>query len=100
MHVRRVALIFDDRPRPDTTGIYCRAALGEIAEVEYFRPDQLNEIRPGHFDLHLAIDDGFDWPIPDALRPMAYWAIDTHMDFDRRLVRAGKVELTLAAQRD
>ena len=27
MDIRRVALIFDDRPRPETTGVYCRRAL-------------------------------------------------------------------------
>ena len=27
MEIRRVALIYDDRDRPETTGVYCRALL-------------------------------------------------------------------------
>jgi hypothetical protein len=38
MAIRRVAVVFDNRARPDTTGIYCRRALGTLVEVEHFLP--------------------------------------------------------------
>ena len=41
MAIRRVALIYDDRARPETTGVYCRRALERLVEVEHFRPDEL-----------------------------------------------------------
>src|SRR5437667_99589 len=48
MRLRRVALIFDDRRRPDTTGVYVRRALAELVEVVHFPPDQAHLI-PAHF---------------------------------------------------
>src|SRR5262249_54713487 len=45
------------------------------------------------------VDDGIDLPLPAALRPLAWWAIDTHVDFDRCLAQALGADLTFAAQR-
>lgn len=33
MSIHRVALIFDDRARPETTGVYCRRALERLVDV-------------------------------------------------------------------
>ena len=33
MAIRRVAVIYDDRARPDTTGVYCRRALEALVET-------------------------------------------------------------------
>ena len=33
MEIRRVAVIYDDRERPETTGVYCRRALESLVEV-------------------------------------------------------------------
>ena len=44
--VMRIALLFDSALRPETTGVYCRRALGEIAEVEHYTVDELATIDP------------------------------------------------------
>ena len=41
METRRVAVIYDDRDRPETAGVYCRRALEGLVDVTHFRPDQL-----------------------------------------------------------
>lgn len=53
MDVRRVALVFDDEVRPDTTGVYCRRALAGLADVRHVRPADLGRLPRGAFDLHL-----------------------------------------------
>ena len=55
MRIERVALIYDDRPRPETTGFYCLRALQELVQVEHVLPDQLETVGPGDFDLYLSI---------------------------------------------
>jgi GT2 family glycosyltransferase/tetratricopeptide (TPR) repeat protein len=100
MSIKRVALIFDNAARPDTTGTYCRRALGRICGVEHFLPTELGRLRQEKFDLYLAIDDGLNYTIPSDLRPLAYWAIDTHLDFERELRRAKQADFVFAAQRD
>ncbi|QDT76779.1 SPBc2 prophage-derived glycosyltransferase SunS [Gimesia maris] len=104
--MQRVAVIFDNTLRPETTGTYCRRALGElvqagkIATVEHFLPTELAHVSQDQFDLFLYIDDGLDWSIPDHLRPAAWWAIDTHLNFERCLQKAVQADFTFAAQRD
>jgi pentatricopeptide repeat protein len=100
MSIQRVALIFDNAARPDTTGTYCRRALGRICDVEHLVPTELGRLRREKFDLYLAIDDGLNYTIPSDLRPLAYWAIDTHLDFERELRRAREADVVFAAQRD
>jgi glycosyltransferase involved in cell wall biosynthesis/2-polyprenyl-3-methyl-5-hydroxy-6-metoxy-1,4-benzoquinol methylase len=99
-HRPRVALIFDDERRPETTGVYCRRALERLAEVEFFRPHQLDSIPRGKFDLFLNIDDGLRYRLPDDLRPSAWWCIDTHIDYAWSLEKARDFDLVFAAQRD
>ena len=36
MGIRRVALIFDHKARPETTGVYCHRALGPLVAVEHY----------------------------------------------------------------
>lgn len=100
MTIRRVALIFDDRLRPETTGVYCRRALGELVEVQHFHPEEIDAIPRTGFDLYLVIDDGRQYLLPPELRPRACWAIDTHMDFKWNLRRAREFDFVFAAQRD
>ena len=88
MEIRRVALIYDDRPRPETTGFCCRRALDSLVEVMPFRPDDLATISRGGFDLYLNVDDGLDYGVPPDLRPCAWWAIDTHVGFARCFEKA------------
>ena len=100
MTIKRVALIFDNQARPETTGFYCRRALGNFVEVEHFLPEEVSEIPPGKFDLFLNIDDGFQYHLPDHLRPAACWVIDTHMNFEWCLEKAAHYDYVFAAQRD
>jgi GT2 family glycosyltransferase/2-polyprenyl-3-methyl-5-hydroxy-6-metoxy-1,4-benzoquinol methylase len=95
-----VAIVFDNALRPETTGTYCRRALGQLAELEHFLPADLEQIDPTAFDAFLFIDDGSFYPIPERLRPRAWWAIDTHLDFDRCQRRAAECDVVFAAQRD
>ena len=98
--IRKVALVFDDQTRPETTGTYCRRALEKLAEVRFFHPSQLAEVPRAGFDLYLYIDDGMRYLWPADLRPAAWWAIDTHMDFAWCLEKAKGFDLVFAAQRD
>jgi spore maturation protein CgeB len=52
------------------------------------------------FDLFLRVDDGLDYRVPDDLRPIAWWAIDTHLNFESCLARAKDFDFVFAAQRD
>ncbi len=102
--MKRIAVIFDNRPRPETTGLYCRRALGELVssgqleEVEHFLPDECDAIPANYFDLFLFVDDGLIQQIPDYLKPAAWWAIDTHLDYERALFLAQQADWTFAAQ--
>jgi FkbM family methyltransferase len=98
--MRRVAVIFDTEARPDTTGVYCRRALAKLAEVEHFLPTELSRIPRQGFDLYLNVDDGLRYRLPADLRPCAWWAIDTHLDFDWYLAKAPDFDYVFAAQRD
>src|ERR1700730_11819309 len=100
MSIGRVAIIFDDQVRPDTTGVYCRRALEGLVELSHFRPNQLSQSRLRGFDLYLNIDDGLEYYLPDGLRPCAWWAIDTHLNLEWCLKRAKGFDFVFAAQRD
>ena len=58
---------------------------GELVEVVHFQPEQRDQIPTTGFDLYVSIDDDTDHRLPASLRPLAYWAIDTHRDFAARL---------------
>jgi 2-polyprenyl-3-methyl-5-hydroxy-6-metoxy-1,4-benzoquinol methylase len=94
---RRVALIYDDTARPETTGTYCLRALRGLAEVEHFLPGRADRI-PRGFDLYLEVDDGLEHRLPAGLRPCAWWAIDTHLRPDWCLAKAPDFDLVFAAQ--
>ena len=100
MSIKRVAIIFDDRTRPETTGVYCRRALENLVDVEHFLPSQLPEVPRNGFDAYVNVDDGLRYRWPDELRPSVYWAIDTHLDFDWQLAKSAAFELVFAAQKD
>ncbi len=100
MGIHRVALIYDTTLRPETAGVYCRRALSRMAEVEHFQPHDLERIPREGFDLYLNIDDGLGYHLPDDCRPSAFWAIDTHLNFDRCREKAPRFDVVFAAQRD
>src|SRR5262245_44665524 len=104
----RIALLFDNSLRPETTGVYCRRALtdlviaGRIAEVEHFLPQDIPRLtkEASRWDLITAVDDGLNYNLPATKTPVAYWAIDTHLDFDRSLRRARQATWTFTAQKN
>ena len=100
MSIRRVAIIYDNQTRPETTGEYCRRALQGMVEVEHFLPGQMERIPREGVDLYLNIDDGHRYQLPPELHPCAWWAIDTHMDFDWCLAKSHDFDCIFAAQRD
>jgi GT2 family glycosyltransferase/tetratricopeptide (TPR) repeat protein/SAM-dependent methyltransferase len=100
MTVRKVAIVFDNQVRPETTGLYCRRALGSLVEVVHFLAADLARIPRAGFDLYLNVDDGLRYHLPPELKPSAFWAIDTHMDFHWCLEKARGFDHVFAAQRD
>lgn len=102
--MKRIAIIFDNCARPETTGLYCRRALGDMVqagqliEVEHFLPEECFEISADRFDLFLFVDDGLLRNIPEHLKPAAWWAIDTHLDYERALSIARQADWSFAAQ--
>jgi hypothetical protein len=96
----RVAVIYDHLARPETTGVYCLRALAKLAQVEQFHPSRMADICRSGYDLYLFVCDGFAYPLSDDLRPQAYWAIDTHIDFDRERGRAAGADFVFAAQKN
>ncbi|HTU23475.1 MAG TPA: glycosyltransferase [Gemmataceae bacterium] len=96
----RIALIFDNLIRPDTTGGYCLRALQGLAEVQHFLPDDLDRVPRSGFDLYLVIDDGLRWFWPADFHPCAWWAIDTHLDPDWYRTRGRSFDFLFAAQKD
>ena len=76
----KVALIFDAL-RPDTTGTYFARAFNQVGVAfDHFPLKQLESI-PSGYDWHLRIDHGDDYEVrwPDRLRPVSFYAIDTHL---------------------
>jgi DUF based on E. rectale Gene description (DUF3880)/Glycosyl transferases group 1 len=100
MPIFRVAVVFDNRSRPETTGGYCLRALQKLAQAQHFARYDRQQLLTSEFDLYLRIDDGMDAALPADLHPSAFWAIDTHLNFDRCLAQARTCDLTFAAQRD
>src|SRR5437870_6299913 len=100
MPIQRVAIIFDNQARPETTGVYCRRALGQLLDVEHFLPTELPRLPRNRFDLYLRIDDGLNYQMPKDLHPCAWWAIDTHLDSTACLEEARDFDIVFAAQRD
>jgi 2-polyprenyl-3-methyl-5-hydroxy-6-metoxy-1,4-benzoquinol methylase len=100
MSVQRVALIYDDQARPETTGGYCLRALKGLVDVEHFLPGELERVPRYGVDLYLNIDDGLRYTLPRELHPSAWWAIDTHLDFQGCLAKAHDFDFVFAAQRD
>ena len=100
MTLSRVAVIFDNKAHPDTTGVYCRRALGQLVNVEHFLPTELSQIPRQGFDLYLQIDDGLEYHLPKDLHPCAWWAIDTHLQLPWYLTKGRDFDFVFTAQRD
>jgi hypothetical protein len=103
--IRRIAIVYNDTQRPETTGTHCKAALddlvvqGRLDDVAHFLPGDVERLQHRCFDLYLVIDDGLPFELRDTCRPAAYWTIDTHIDFFLRLALARQFDYVFAAQR-
>jgi len=95
-----VGVIFDDGPRPETTGGYALRALQCLTDAVHLRPADLPQVDPNQFRLFLRVDDGLEYDIPPQLRPLAWWGIDTHLAFERCLKQAQLADLVFAAQKN
>lgn len=85
----KVLVSFENRVRPDSTGIYIVSAFKQLGhEVEHVLPEKIKHVRGG-YDLYVKVDDGqrnTSWN-PE-LHPSAYYCIDTHIETDWRLALA------------
>ncbi|MFO0946231.1 MAG: glycosyltransferase [Planctomycetota bacterium] len=98
--MKRFALIFEDRVRPETTGLYCLRAFSRLGSAVHFLPEEIDNIVNNDFDLFLRVDDGLNYEVRSDLHPMIYWAIDTHVSFHRCLEAARSADFVFAAQRN
>lgn len=98
----KLALIYDDQVRSDTTGTHCLRALQALPDLEVrrFGPQELERIPARGFDLYLHIDDGLQYRLPEYLHPCAWWVIDTHMSYEWDRLKAQDFDHVFAAQRD
>lgn len=82
----RILVSFEDRVRPDSTGVYIREAFKYLGhEVTHVLPDQIMDVGGG-YDLYVKVDDGqkvTQWN-PN-LHPSHYYCIDTHVESDWRI---------------
>jgi hypothetical protein len=76
IQTQRIAIVFDNKIRPETTGTYCYRALKQLVDTTHILPDQLANTDFSSFDLVLHIDDGLRYPLPKFDCCTAYWAID------------------------
>ena len=81
MEIKRVALIFDTTCGPRRLGFIVSGRWRNFVAVEHFQPHEMDRVPRQGFDLYLNIDDGLRYQLPAELRPCAFWAIDTHLDF-------------------
>lgn len=86
----RIAICYEDRVRPDSTGIYLLSALRDLGhQVDHYTSDKTLLI-PDAYDFYLRVDDGLPqrtaWN--PKLHPSAYYVIDTHIESDWRIKMA------------
>lgn len=100
MSIQRVAVVFDDQVRPDTTGVYCLRALSQLIHAVHISPADLAQIQRGQFDLIVNIDDGLRYIVPSNVAPCALWAIDTHLAPEWAEEKGKTFDWLFAAQKD
>lgn len=99
MVLTRIGLIYD-HTRVEAVGHFCLRALLDLAKVDHFHPNELDDIPADSCQLYLYIDDGWNYSWREDLRPCAYWAIETPTTFERCLSRAENADWVFSTQRD
>jgi len=106
MNEASIAIIYDNTIRPDTTGIYFKKGLEEMEGVSidhYNSKSYLDDSIQDKYDLYLCIDDGFDKNKPIRIYKSgvtAFYAIDTHLTFKSKVLKAKLYDFVFCAQRD
>jgi spore maturation protein CgeB len=95
----RIAIIYDNKLRPDCTGEHCKRSIRNKHAVTHFQPEQVRDIEAG-YDLYLNIDDGLRYTLPLHLRPSAFWAIDTHFHYKWLLHKSRTFDHVFAVHKD
>lgn len=91
----KILVSFEDRVRPDSTGVYLREAFRKLGhEVDHVLPENIMSVHGG-YDFYVKIDDGqrqTQWN--HRLHPSHYYCIDTHVESDWRLelAKAGEFD--------
>jgi tetratricopeptide (TPR) repeat protein len=98
MNTPRVGLIYDHK-RVEAIGHFCLRAMLELATVDHLHPADLGDLVPNSCDVYFYVDDGWNYAWRRDLRPCAYWAIETPLNFARCLRRAEDADWVFAAQR-
>lgn len=98
--MNRSAIVYDEKLRPDTTGVYCARALAHLTKMVHWRPAILPTSGTGNYDCIINIDDGLRYRLPLSICPSAWWAIDTHLDLPWYLEKAPDFNQVFTAQRD
>ena len=92
-----IVTLYNNRVRPDTTGIYVSEALRRLGHtVKHVIPSA--DGVDGGADMYLLVDDGFDYETD--IKPLTYWAIDTHVSYGQQLEKAKQAETVFAAQKE
>ena len=99
----KLAMIYNTT-RPDTTGGYLeRAAHALGLACDHWPLTELARIPPS-YDFYLRVDHGDDYGVawPAALRPAAFYAIDTHLPHSWSKIRraAPRYDLVFCCHRD
>lgn len=83
----KIIVSFEDRIRPDSTGIYFVRAAQQLGhEVRHVYPEDIGSVKMGDADFYLKVDDGLSNQVwnPE-LHPSAYYCIDTHIESGWRI---------------
>lgn len=93
-----IVTIYDNKSRPDTTGVYVGEALKSLnQEVEHCVPG-VDGVPLGQ-DQYILVDDGFDYSLDERITPLTYWAIDTHLTPGQCVTKARNASKVYAAQK-
>ena len=96
---RRIAIVYDNTVRPDTTGEFCRRALEGLGHtVSHFLPAEAADIIP-IYEVYLWMDDDRTPSLPTALHPLVHWAVDVPEDDSGVAERASALDYLFCAQR-
>ena len=98
-----IAFIFNG-DRLGTTGMYLVRACQRLGiACDHWRLQDVARI-PETYDLYIRVDHGDDYeiPLPRALHPSVFYAIDTHLPHSWRKIRrmAGAFDLVFCGHRD